>query len=323
MPKVSVIIPIYNAEKYFEHCAVSLFEQTLDDIEYIFVDDCTPDNSIEILNNVINRYPERRSHIKIVTMKENSGQAIVRNTGIKHATGDYIIHCDSDDWVELDIYEKLYSKAIETNADIVVCDFYYENTYGVEIAHIEHIASPHECIKKQHNGSVMLSTWNRLIKRQLISDNNIHFIPKINYGEDLCFILKAYYYSKKIEYVSIPLYHYNRTNQNSIVNRTSETEFIEQMTKCYCHIDQFFTEKKFELNMAKVKINLRDRWLWHPNMVNLKKWRTTYPEVVSIIISDKSLKPIYRICYLLASKRFYIPLMTYMWISKLCKRFRE
>lgn len=100
MIKVSVIIPVYNVEKYIEHCARSLMEQTLMDIEYIFVDDCTPDHSMEILQRVLTDYPERLESIRIIHHTQNSGLATVRNTGLQIAQGEYIIHCDSDDWVE-------------------------------------------------------------------------------------------------------------------------------------------------------------------------------------------------------------------------------
>ena len=97
MPKVSVVIPVYGVEKYIERCARTLFEQTIDDIEYIFVNDCTKDRSIEILEQVIKDYPQRKGQIRIENMLTNSGQAAVRRCGIELATGEYIIHCDSDD----------------------------------------------------------------------------------------------------------------------------------------------------------------------------------------------------------------------------------
>ena len=101
MPKVSVIIPVYGVEKYIEKCARSLFEQTLDDIEYLFVDDCTPDKSVDILKHILEEYPHRKSQVVIHRMEQNSGQAVVREWGVKNAKGDFIIHCDSDDWVDV------------------------------------------------------------------------------------------------------------------------------------------------------------------------------------------------------------------------------
>ena len=99
MPKVSVIVPVYGVEKYIERCARSLFEQTLDDMEFIFVDDCTKDESIEVLKRVIDLYPVRKDQVKIIHHAVNKGLSRARETGVNAATGDYIGHCDSDDWV--------------------------------------------------------------------------------------------------------------------------------------------------------------------------------------------------------------------------------
>ena len=122
MPKVSVIVPIYGVEKYIGRCAVSLFEQTLDDLEFIFVNDCTLDKSIEILKTTLENYPQRKVQTKILTMSKNSGLPAVRKYGVQHATGEYIIHCDSDDWIDINAYEMLYEKASSGNYDIVFCN---------------------------------------------------------------------------------------------------------------------------------------------------------------------------------------------------------
>ena len=110
MPKVSVIVPIYNVEKYIERCLRSLFEQTLDDIEYIFVNDCTPDNSMIILEKILKEYPHRIKQVKIINHEQNQGQAGARTSGMKAMTGEYMIHCDPDDWVELDMYEIMFKR---------------------------------------------------------------------------------------------------------------------------------------------------------------------------------------------------------------------
>ena len=114
MPKVSVIIAVYGAEKYIEKCARSLFEQTLDDIEYIFVDDCTPDKSMDILISVLSDYPNRNNQINIIHNLTNLGLGSTHTIGMKAATGDYLIHCDPDDWVEHNMYELLYNKPMKT-----------------------------------------------------------------------------------------------------------------------------------------------------------------------------------------------------------------
>lgn len=98
--KVSIIIPIYGVELFIERCAISLFEQTLDDIEYIFVDDCTMDKSVQILQGIIAKYPQRKDNVFIIRHERNKGLASARKTGLKFVHGEYVAHCDSDDWLK-------------------------------------------------------------------------------------------------------------------------------------------------------------------------------------------------------------------------------
>ena len=110
-PFLSVIIPVYNVEDYIEKCARSLFEQTLDNIEYIFVDDCSMDKSIEILQQIVKDYPSREGLVKIVQTPKNSGQYFVRKFGMQFVSGKYLIHCDSDDWIDSTMYEEMFKIA--------------------------------------------------------------------------------------------------------------------------------------------------------------------------------------------------------------------
>lgn len=119
-----MIIPVYNVGKFIERCVRSLMEQTMDNVEYIFVDDASPDNSIQILQKVIADYPNRRDNVRILTHAENKGLPAARNTGLAVATGEYIFHCDSDDFVEKDLLSTLYETARNENADIVWSDYY-------------------------------------------------------------------------------------------------------------------------------------------------------------------------------------------------------
>lgn len=242
VPKVSVIIPVYGAERFIEHCAESLFLQTLDSLECIFVDDCSPDDSINVLRSVLERYPERAVQVKIIRNKINLKQAGSRSVGLRAATGDYIIHCDPDDWVENNIYELLYRKAISTDADIVTCDFLWERVHNSSIYHFPIISSPHGCIQKATMKSHW-SLWNRLVKRELIQKNKIDFIPGVNMWEDLGFMVQCYYFANRIEYVSKPLYHYNLTNDQSITNVVDNGK-LEQEKKCIDFLESFFANKE-------------------------------------------------------------------------------
>ena len=224
MPKVSVIIPVYGVEKYIERCARSLFEQTLDDIEYIFVDDCTPDKSIEILERIIEEYRPRfageRKVVRIERLLTNSGLAAVRKQGIQFCTGDYVIHCDSDDWVDTDMYRLMYEEAKLTDADIVMCG--YKATDGVRVFN--------ECYHQQTNKTKLLSSlltlreswsvWNKMCKRSLY-DNDIVY-PTLAMGEDMVLTTQLVLNAQRIAVVNKALYNYFY-NPNSITNIQSES----------------------------------------------------------------------------------------------------
>ena len=185
MPKVSVIIPVYGVEQYIERCARSLFEQTLDDIEYLFIDDCTPDKSIEILKQVLEEYPQRKNQVVIHRMEHNSGQAKVREWGMRNATGEYVIHCDSDDWVDVHMYEDMYKKAKENNADVVLCDYYESDGVSKKLMNdflpnkVEDTMSS-TLLKKTR--SVL---WNKLVRRSIYKNNIMYPVANNAYPSHL------------------------------------------------------------------------------------------------------------------------------------------
>ena len=123
--KVSVVIPFYKVEAFIGRCAESLLGQSLEDVEFIFVDDASPDGSAEVLREVVSRYPSR--NVKVLRHEVNRGLPAARNTGLAVATGDFIFHCDSDDYLEKDALERLWSAATEAGADFAYCDFFLES----------------------------------------------------------------------------------------------------------------------------------------------------------------------------------------------------
>ena len=222
MPKVSVIIPIYGVEKYIERCARSLFEQTLDSIEFIFVDDCTPDHSIEILKSIIEeyrlRFEEKNYTVRIERMPTNSGLANVRRHGIQLATGDYIAHCDSDDWVDTDMYRAMYEKAIEDQADMVVSDYYRSDG-------ITHKGDTGFCsIEREQFIKEMLymrtswAVWNKMVKREVYHPNFVYPVGAM--AEDMLISTQLALFSNRISFLRKALYYYF-DNPTSIVNTTS------------------------------------------------------------------------------------------------------
>ena len=226
MPKVSVIIPVYNTEKYIERCAVSLFEQTLDDIQYIFVDDCSEDQSMNELYKVLERYPKRREQVTFCHHEKNLGLPAARRTGLAKAQGDYVIHCDSDDWVDVRMYEEMYNKAIEEDADVVVCDFCSTDCENEQY-------SKGLISKERENviADILLwriagCLWNKLVRRKEYTDHDLNY-PTHNMGEDAALIVQILWNAKRISYLPEPFYYYYM-NQTSITKDVSDDNKIRQ-----------------------------------------------------------------------------------------------
>lgn len=226
MVKVSVIVPIYNVEKYIEDCAKSLFQQTLNDIEYIFVNDCTPDNSIKILKEVLDAYPERKNQVKIVNLEVNSGQAAVRKRGISEATGEFVIFCDGDDWVDKNMYQRLYDCAIQHNYDIVRCLFRRVSDGHQALCKLippESYANKKQLLSYLIRSSDFSSTCDKLVRRNVVFSQQFVY-PKDNMCEDLVYVLQYVLNAKSIGYINESFYYY-RQNESSI-SHVLETEHI-------------------------------------------------------------------------------------------------
>lgn len=204
MPAVSVIVLVYKAEEYIEKCARSLFEQTLEDIEYVFVDDCSPDRSMEILSRVLDDYPQRRSQVKIVRNQTNRGQAYSRQKGVEAASGDYIIHCDSDDYVEKDIYGKLYSKALSDNLDIVLCTVRFVYPDHDEIAKDK--LGAEDLLSALISMDIFHHLVDKLVSRKAYQKGIIY--PKSNMCEDIPMIIQLAGNCNSFGYVHEALYNY-------------------------------------------------------------------------------------------------------------------
>ena len=258
MPKVSVIIPIYGVEKYIERCSRSLFEQTLDDLEYIFVNDCTPDRSINILEEILEQYPHRKKQTIIYNMPTNSGQAAVRQYGIQFATGEYIIHCDSDDWVDIHAYEKMYSKAVEGDYDVVFCDFYTSNGIIHKKNKRKFKSFSKEDIILTVVKRIYWQLWGAMIKRNILTENTIYY-PIANNGEDFALILQLLYYSNKFTHIKLPLYYYYQ-NENSITRINEVKNYINRALAAKKNTEliiKFFKSKKVEHKYFDVIIMLK------------------------------------------------------------------
>ena len=204
MPAVSVIIPVYNVEPYVARCARSLFGQTLEDIEFIFIDDCTPDRSMEVVREVLEReFPARIPQVRFFRMPVNSGLAKVRMQGISLATGEYLISCDSDDeLVSPEAYRILYGKAVSERLDIVTCNYLKEEASGRRVLVREECSGVRDLLLDKVQGSLVC----RLIRRAILPEG---LLPsRGSMGEDLVVSLQATLQARSQGHVDEPFYLY-------------------------------------------------------------------------------------------------------------------
>jgi len=238
--RVSILIPIYGVEAYIEKCAESLFRQTYCDIEYVFVNDCTPDDSIAILRNVASKYPHRQKNMRIVTHEENSGLAVSRLTGLAYATGEFIMFVDSDDYLELNAVEQLASIAENEGSDIVSGGFYHEFTGGKRLYESPPSISKEEYLTLILKRQVKCNIWGRLYRRTLFN-KGITFIKGINNGEDYVVVSRLFYFANKISNVNTPVVHYLHLNKGAYSAKYSRSN-LDQVLKAETVISEFYKQ---------------------------------------------------------------------------------
>ena len=231
---VSIIVPVYKAEKYIHQCIDSLLTQTYRNIEVILVDDGSPDNC----GKICDEYAAKDCRVKVIH-QQNGGVSVARQTGIDHATGEYSIHADPDDWVELNMIEELVAKAVANNADMVICDFYRESKS--DRIHVcqnpGNDLSASAVLRKILSQQLHGSCWNKLVNRSRIE--GIGFTP-----EDLCILEDELYNIRilarkiKVSYLPKALYHYRIDNENSLCNTISDKSF-KLKVKAVSEIESF------------------------------------------------------------------------------------
>ncbi len=311
MAKVTVATLVYGVEDYIERCVRTLFEQTMSDIEFLFIDDCSPDRSVEMLERVLEDYPNRKDQVRIIRLEKNSGQAVARNIAIEEINTEYCIFCDSDDWVELDMYEKLYTKAVETDADIVFCDRLFVFNDKTEIIHtydIQDVCSADEILLNYHKYWLRIATTDRLIRTSILKGNNIKAIEGANYGEDMVLSILALACSSKVAYVREPLYHYYQYRESSISNSLLIDDKISSQLICCDEIARFLRKK----DAKKYDRLINFLYFFHMKPIldrgRYKEWRSMHPETHKDIMHFTIFKSKLRLFFKFASWGFYLPL---------------
>lgn len=247
--KVSVIIPVYNCEKYIGECIESLVSQTLKECEFIFVNDGSSDKSKDIIEG----YAKNDSRIKIINQK-NGGVSVARNTGLKSAVGEYIGFVDGDDYIECDYYEKLYDVAIENDCDVVMCDWKSESNF-LNLPFENNIVLDKKYIKKniypyfiQYEG--MNSVWNKIFRNKLIKKNNIEFPKGKRIGEDAIFNIKVFEYLNNCFYLNYNGYFY-REVEGSATKDVIKNDYFKSVLDEYRNSPKEY--KNWDISLEEIE----------------------------------------------------------------------
>lgn len=310
MLKVSIIVPVYGVEKFIERCARSLFEQTYQDLEFIFVDDCTNDRSIDVLDRVMQEYPNRRKQVRILHHTTNKGLPQARKSGILAAEGEYIISVDSDDWVDLSMVDVLVKRVKKEDSEIVIFD--YATTNGID--YYNHKGCFHlekeSLIRDLCPMKVSWSLCNKMFKKTLI--NNEIVFPNDNMGEDMGLTMQLVLKSSLFSYEPSTLYYYY-LNPNSISQVLSEkailNKYLQHNNNLRIVIDAFEkmgVEEEYKDCLVALKWNVR-KGLWP--LVNhtdyYRMWKNTYPEIDLTILFNSLISIEDKVRYLLTRIHLY------------------
>ena len=323
IPQLSVIIPVFNVEKYIERCVRSLFSQTLNNIEFIFIDDCTPDHSIDILNSIIEeispRFERQKWNVIIEKMPTNCGQAEVRRHGIQLSKGEYVIHCDSDDWIEPEMFSIMMDTARKSDADMVVCDFY--RTDGEAVREIEQAAgnmNNHTYLIDLLYQKYSWALWNKMTKKKIY--DKVSFYPKHSMGEDMVIVPQLVASSSIIKHVQKPQYNYY-INPKSTMNVTgediSERKYLQLKENTQVLIE-FLRSCLDEKTLSSVKHSLNYNMVL-PILpyIRIKKKKDIYNcEITSIIPYIISRKIFWRYRALAVLVKFGLYPIPLKWLNK-------
>lgn len=259
--KISVIVSVYNhAVEYLRECLSSLSAQTLEDIEFIIVDNAATAESKE----VIKEFEQSDTRFKVIHLTENKGYGRALNIGLKAATGEYVAFVDSDDWAEIDMYEKLYNIAEQNNADIIKGLFYLCRENELKQIGLKFSYSQYNTLLSPEDIKVYPlkfgSFWSAIYKREMVIKNKIFFeeVP-VPAAEDIMFILKTYFYAKKIYITPDIVFNKRMDNPNSTMQKKDSKLWI--VLKLYKLLEKFISEREKEIDTSLLGVKTKREFL--------------------------------------------------------------
>lgn len=314
--KLSVIIPVYGVAGFVERCTESLMSQSMrEGVEFIFVDDATPDDSIALVRKAVERHPERAAQVRILTHEANQGLPAARNTGLHAATGRYILHCDADDYAEPTMLEELYSAAEAADADVVWCDWYLTFEQSERYMTMPDLATADEALRAMLGGRMKYNVWNKLVRRSLYDESGIEFPAGHGMGEDMTMI-RLMANARRVAYVHRALYHYVKTNTASFCQTYSERHLAD-LKHNVSLIADYLTARLGDAiarDLAFFKLEAKFPFLISDGRNGeYRRWREWYPEANAYIMQNHNISARSRWVQWLAAHNFFTAVRIYNW----------
>lgn len=246
---VSVIVPMFNAARYIERCALSLFHQSYNKLDFVFVDDGSNDSTVKLLRGVLGQFPGLENCTSIIEMGQNMGVAIARQTGLNAANGDFVAFVDADDFIPVDFIENMCAAVSIHSLDIVICDHIY--VYADREVRVPTVAADtdDEYRVLLMQGNIHAGFCNKLIKKSLFDVHKLRFSPDLKVLEDKVMMVKLFYYASSIGHCDDTVYFYNKTNENSLTAQAKAQQAIS-FVPVWNEVADFYKDKTIDPGMA-------------------------------------------------------------------------
>lgn len=256
---VSVIVPMFNAARYIEHCALSLFHQSYSKIDFVFVDDGSSDDTVALLRNVLSQFPELESRTSIIELGNNMGVATARQTGLDAAKGDFVSFVDADDYIPEDFIMNMCGAARSQSLDIVICDHIYVYSDRKVRVPTAKASSVDQFRALLMQGSIHAGLCNKLVKKSLFDAHHLRFSFELRVLEDKVMMVKLFYFASSIGHCDATVYFYNKTNENSLTTQAKAKQAM-CFVPVWNEVADFFSDKTltplFALSMEYFRIGL-------------------------------------------------------------------
>lgn len=291
--------------------------QTYKNLELLFVDDCSTDDSLRILTFYAEQNSDKSIVVKVVQHDQNRGVAAARNTALAHATGDYIYYVDADDSFEPNTLECLVNTAKKNELDIVGHEWYLTFSSNERYMKQPDYATSYEALRNMMCGVMRWNLWLFLVRRSLYVENDIRFIEGMNMGEDMLVMMKLFACAKKVSIIHCPFYHYGQSNINSLT-KTYSQEHIRQVTNNVYEIERYIHNSFYTDSLSRyipfLKLNIKLPLLMTGNVMHYRQWLEWFPESNKHMMQNKQVSLRTRLIQWMAVKRCFVLLKLYYWM---------